>query len=102
MLGQIHHVMFKKYHERTVWSYAHIWLGRVAIFLGIVNGGLGLQLADNTSTGTIAYAVVAAVAGIAYIAAIVYSEWRRSKISTKIAYQDNSPRSEEMHTSKLG
>ena len=94
--------MFKKHHRRTIWSHVHIWLGRTAILLGIVNGGLGLELADNTSAGMIAYAVVAAIAGITYIAAIAYGERRRSRTVTKSAHHDRSPRSEEVDLSKAG
>jgi hypothetical protein len=50
------------------------------MILGIVNGGLGLQLASNT-TGpwVIAYAVVAGVLGAAYTGSIIYSMLRRGR-----------------------
>jgi len=50
LLGFLHHFMFKKHGRRMVWSYGHIWLGRIIITLGIINGGLGLQLAKRTRT----------------------------------------------------
>lgn len=31
----------------------HVWLGRILIVLGIINGSLGLQLGANTIAGTI-------------------------------------------------
>lgn len=71
--------MFKKYSRRTFWSYAHLWLGRIIITLGIINGGLGLNLADNTTSGKIAYAVVAAVMFSAFVAASVYGEIKRAR-----------------------
>ena len=42
MLRFLHHAFFKRHNARTIWSYGHIWFGRIAIILGIVNGGLGL------------------------------------------------------------
>jgi hypothetical protein len=47
ILGYMHHRLFKKYKRRTFWSHAHIWLGRIIITLGIINGGLGLDLAHK-------------------------------------------------------
>jgi hypothetical protein len=47
ILGYMHHRLFKKYKRRTFWSHAHIWLGRIIITLGIINGGLGLDLANK-------------------------------------------------------
>lgn len=42
----------------------HRWLGRVVLVAGVVNGGLGLALADNTTGGRVAYGVVAGVMGL--------------------------------------
>jgi len=77
--GWLHHRAFKKYGRRTTVSYAHIGIGRIAIILGMVNGGLGLQLAGTQGSHIIAYAVVAAVMGFLYLASIIYGERKRSK-----------------------
>lgn len=83
VFGWLHHMLFKKYQSRTFWSYVHIWLGRVAVTLGIINGGLGLQWADtmNMSSrgGIIAYAVIAVVVWLAWVAASVIGERRRAR-----------------------
>jgi hypothetical protein len=56
-------------------------MGWVAVTLGIVNGGLGLNLADSmgmsSKAGMIAYGVVAAVMWVAWVAASVVGERRR-------------------------
>ncbi|KAI5202678.1 hypothetical protein AUEXF2481DRAFT_39342 [Aureobasidium subglaciale EXF-2481] len=78
-LGYIHHRLFKKYKRRTFWSYAHIWLGRIIITLGIVNGGLGLELANNTRKGEIAYGVVAGVVWVVYVISIFVGESKRRR-----------------------
>lgn len=81
--GFLHHSFYKKHGTRTFWSYAHLWVGRIAIALGIINGGLGLKLADSmgmsSKGGIIAYSVIAGVVGVAWIAATVIGERRRSR-----------------------
>lgn len=44
-----------------------MWWGRILGTLGIINGGLGLQLADNTVKGEIAYGVIAAVMWLVWV-----------------------------------
>jgi hypothetical protein len=77
--GFLHHRFFKKHGRRTTVSYAHIGIGRIAIILGMINGGLGLQLAGTQGSHVVAYAVVAAIMGLLYLASIVYGERKRSK-----------------------
>jgi hypothetical protein len=79
ILGFLHHVLFKKHHRRTLTSYAHIWVGRIAITLGMINGGLGLLLAGNSKDGAIAYGVIAAVMWLVWVAAMVFGEIKRKK-----------------------
>jgi hypothetical protein len=83
MLGWVHHLYFKKFQCRTVWSHAHIWVGRLAITLGIINGGLGLRLAQSynmsSRSGQIAYGVIAALVWLAWVGAMVIGESRRKK-----------------------
>ncbi|KAK1814361.1 hypothetical protein LTR12_011258 [Friedmanniomyces endolithicus] len=89
VLGALHHVMFKKYSRRTVWSYGHIWLGRVAITVGMVNAGLGLRLSQETrlfapSQGAVdAYWVIAVIIWLVYMASVVYGEIKRGRSSGK-------------------
>ena len=85
VFGFLHHSLYKKYQSRTLWSYVHIWLGRTSITLGIINGGLGLQWADSMNMsskgGIIAYAVIAAVIWLVWVAASIIGERRRSRKS---------------------
>ncbi|KAL5335371.1 hypothetical protein BJX70DRAFT_390745 [Aspergillus crustosus] len=67
-IGFWHHFKFKKTQAKGLWSHIHIWVGRIFLLLGLINGGTGLKLADNTTGGAIAYGVVAGVFGVAYIA----------------------------------
>ncbi|KAF2850182.1 iron reductase domain protein, partial [Plenodomus tracheiphilus IPT5] len=99
LTGWLHHNLFKKYSHRTMWSYAHIWLGRIAVTLGIINGGLGLKLADSmimsSQGGIIVYGVIAGLVWLAWVAAMVVGEVRRKRASangaTKLSGTDVTP-----------
>jgi hypothetical protein len=70
-IGLFHHMQFKKTGGRTPVSHAHIWYGRIIMLLAVINGGLGLQLANNTRNGEIAYGVVAGVVAVVYAVAVL-------------------------------
>lgn len=93
MLGVLHHVLFKKHQKRTIWSHVHLWLGRVLVTLGMINGGLGLRLADDASNGAyIAYGVIAAIVWVVWMAAAVWGEIQRlRKPSGMAAPQAQTP-----------
>ena len=98
--GYIHHLIWKKQHKKTVVTLGHIWTGRVLIILGIINGGLGLQLAANTTGGEIAYGIVAGVVGVTYLAIILISMVRKRGVPTgetgeKVAHTPGSQSSSE-------
>ncbi|KAF2834501.1 iron reductase domain protein [Patellaria atrata CBS 101060] len=92
-LGILHHFLFQKYSARTFWSYAHIWLGRVAITLGIINGGLGFKLANNTTTGPIIYGVVAGIVWLTWVVSMFYGERKRRNkaMNEPPKYTERSP-----------
>ena len=100
-LGFIHHFAFKKHSKRVFWSYAHIWLGRIVITLGIVNGGLGLQLAKKTGffaptqSAIIGYSVAAGIVWLLYVASAVFGERKRSKSKYMAVGQAPPPYKEE-------
>jgi len=77
--GLLHHKFFQKYGRRTGWSWEHLGVGRLAIFLGMINGGHGLRLAGAEFGSFIAYGVCAAIMAVTYIVCIVIGERRRSK-----------------------
>lgn len=96
-LGFIHHFAFKKYSRRVFWSYAHIWIGRFVITLGIINGGLGLQLAQKINFNPpkqsyiIAYAVVAGAMWLLYVASAIFGEVKRRKSQYTPVNQQGPP-----------
>lgn len=107
ILGAIHHRLFKKRVEkmkagksgpapgRTIPGHLHLWLGRFLIVLGIVNGGLGIQLAgrtpfqsdQSTRTAGIVYGVVAGIMFLAYLIIVVLFE--KNKAQRDREFQNN-------------
>ncbi|KFY22785.1 hypothetical protein V493_06316 [Pseudogymnoascus sp. VKM F-4281 (FW-2241)] len=86
-LGIVHHFLYKRGGERTLFGLAHCWYGRAVIILAVVNGGLGLELAGNTRGGEIAYGVVAGVALLVYLGAAAYSV-KSKKTGEKVKDKD--------------
>lgn len=76
ILGLIHHMQFRKTQRRTFWARGHVWFGRGLIAIGVVNGGLGLQLAQDTVTGEYGYAAAAGFVFLVYLVVVVVSHMR--------------------------
>jgi hypothetical protein len=103
ILGYVHHVKFKRHSRRTVWSYGHLWLGRIVITLGMINGGLGMLLASDapaflsfrpTQGQVIAYGVITGIMWLAWVTAAVVGERRRKKVpkaAKEAQVEDGSP-----------
>lgn len=70
-LGVLHHRHFVRNEGRGLVSHFHIWWGRLLMVMGIINGGLGLQLALAPRSVIIGYSVASAVLFLAYVAAKV-------------------------------
>jgi len=66
VLGFLHHQHFLKTQGRGLVSYVHIWWGRILMALGVINGGIGLRLAQESDGPVIAYSVVAGVVFFCY------------------------------------
>jgi hypothetical protein len=62
-------------------GFPHRSLGRSLIALAIINGGLGLKLAQNTRGGEIAYGIVAGIVGSAYLTLLVTRSWKRYQMT---------------------
>jgi len=48
IMGILQHRHFKKTGGKSIFAYLHRWIGRGAIALGMINSGLGFQLARTT------------------------------------------------------
>ena len=84
VFGWLHHRHFTKHQGRGIISHIHIWYGRALILLGVINGGLGLQLAGDTSGAwVIAYSVVAGIMFITYVLSVFIGSRRKRRMSEK-------------------
>jgi len=75
--GYIHHRRYIRTQKRSPWIALHVWYCRILILLGIMNGGLGLQLASGSPTysraGMIVYSVLATLSGFPLVVIVVAS-----------------------------
>lgn len=103
-IGLIHHKVYKKVQQRTLWSYGHIFTGRIGVILGMINGGLGLQLAHARRSHIIVYGVFAGLMGVVYIGAIVVGEFKRARRSSQNAAASSSvyPESKQLNQDDSG
>lgn len=90
LMGLSQHLHYRKTGEKVWFAYVHRWFGRFMILLGIINGGLGFMFAGIGTPGVpkgavIAYAVIAGVFGLGYIAVLAFQPF-----SSK--YQEKSAR----------
>ncbi|KAK4172909.1 hypothetical protein QBC36DRAFT_67866 [Triangularia setosa] len=81
VLGVVHHLKFRKVAKRQIWSYLHLFNGRVGIAIGMINGGLGLHLSQATNQKKTVYAAVAAVIGAIWIGVSIWAEVRKKKLT---------------------
>ncbi|KAK3379139.1 hypothetical protein B0T24DRAFT_522608, partial [Lasiosphaeria ovina] len=77
ILGWLHHRRFKQVQRRQFWSYLHIFNGRIGVTVGIINGGLGLQLAGASADRKRTYIIVAAVMWTLWMLVAIVAEMRR-------------------------
>lgn len=111
IFGFVHHRIYKKRSQkiasgkptkapgRTPVGRVHLWVGRILIALGIINGGLGIRLAsfspfqtDATSQkASIAYGTVAGVMFLLYLICVIAFEVRRARF--QLAEQEERERS---------
>lgn len=77
ILGWAHHRHYLKYQQRGLVSHAHIWYGRVLMALGIINGGIGLQLASAPMKYIVVYSVASGIIAILYLAGAVLALRRK-------------------------
>ncbi|KAK0702914.1 hypothetical protein B0T21DRAFT_387985 [Apiosordaria backusii] len=93
LFGFIHHAKFKRLQTRQMWSYLHLFNGRIFITLGMANGGLGLWMAGASKELKTAYVAVAAVMWVLWMLAAAYGEWKRWK-ANRLGYP---PRNKKWH-----
>ncbi|KAL7898946.1 hypothetical protein HDV64DRAFT_268812 [Trichoderma sp. TUCIM 5745] len=83
LLGILQHRYFKRTGGKSKFAYMHRWLGRSAIVTGMINTGLGFQLAQknviiHTSSYVRSY-VILGILGTIWVLLVLYDErrWRK-------------------------
>ncbi len=79
LLGYLHHRKFKQVQRRQFWSYMHIFNGRIGVTVGIVNGFMGLGLAQAPQYYKTVYVVVAAIIWVLWMLTALVYELRRMR-----------------------
>ncbi|KAI0020518.1 iron reductase domain protein [Xylariomycetidae sp. FL0641] len=87
--GYLHHLHYVKHRQRGAISYGHIWYGRALMIMGIVNGGLGLKLADPGRSYVVAYSVVAAIVFALYAAGALMGIAKRRRAPNQPSTKHN-------------
>ncbi|KAF2717833.1 iron reductase domain protein, partial [Polychaeton citri CBS 116435] len=65
-LGLVHHTMFKRTKTPTMMGQVHRFLGIFIVLLGMINGGLGLNLASDDHYA-VAYGVIVGIVGVVFL-----------------------------------
>lgn len=103
--GSIHHLIYRnRGTSPNIATYPHVWWGRAAVTLGIINGGLGLQLANQTHIGTthggvIAYGIVAGIMWTLWMITVFFSLFRgrsNNRVGDKGHPETDSNRARQM------
>jgi uncharacterized membrane protein YiaA len=82
VFGYLQHRSFRRTGVRSFYSPLHVWYGRVLMVLGIVNGGVGLYLAADSTLGQKGiYIAGALVMSLAYVASQI---WWFFKMKSKV------------------
>lgn len=106
-MGLLQHLHFRRTGGKSVFSHVHKWLGRLAIILGVVTGGLGFRLAginknpNTPKSAVIAYSVIAGVMGLVYATVQALRTARDSRRET-IRNSDSNGRKESERSSGSG
>lgn len=88
-MGLYQHMYYRRTGGRSTFGYAHRWLGRSMMILGIINGGLGFMISGSSDSYT-PYGVVAGIIFLIYVAVLIFA-WYRSGQETPSIVEKSSP-----------
>jgi len=98
IFGVVHHARFKRIQRRQVWSYLHLFNGRISVTVGIINGALGLNLAAASAYRKRVYIIVAAVMWSLWMLVSLWAELMRFRRNRKVAKSGVLPTSHPVMT----
>lgn len=94
----LNHYFHERYPRIIYLGHVHVWLGRILITVGIVNGGLGFRFADTIPCPRwpqwpkIVYGAVATSIWIVYVAIIiVWDKFNQSEAQAEIGDEEVGP-----------
>lgn len=95
----LNHCLFDRYPRIRYVGHVHVWLGRLLLTVGIVNGGLGFHFADSIpgprwpQWPKIAYGILATLIWIVYVAIIiVWSKFNMVEAPAEVRDEEAEPR----------
>lgn len=105
VLGYLHHLQYKRYQVSTPFTHIHVWLGRLLVTAGLVDGLLGILLASQSTGITVAYCVVAGAVWLLWISVGIRvtkkqktTKAQRNEIRLGTLVEDQNRRSGEVYT----
>ncbi|KIW02158.1 uncharacterized protein PV09_06642 [Verruconis gallopava] len=72
LAGAFSHWHFRRNGRKTIVGYLHVWIGRVLIITNLINGGLGLRLAEANHAGEIVYAALTVTVALSYFCMLAW------------------------------
>ncbi|KAJ5753366.1 Alpha/beta hydrolase fold-3 [Penicillium nucicola] len=87
-MGVLQHRFFRKTGGKGPFAYTHRWFGRLLIILGIINAGLGFQLAQGPRGAVIATSVVAGVMALGYVTVYLHRKSLHNKPTVHVTYDE--------------
>jgi hypothetical protein len=93
--GYLQHQYFKRTGGKSKYAYIHRWIGRGAIILGIINNGLGLQLAQedievHSKTWTRNFVIAGVLLGV-WVGLVLYDTFVRKEEAVSVANTKRMP-----------
>lgn len=93
--GILQHRIYRKTGKTTIFALIHRWIGRAAITLAIINGGLGFILTKGfpsySAGGLKAYIAVSAIMWSIYVAAAIYEALKQKNVNLAFRARHQSP-----------
>lgn len=99
------HRYFQRHPKIVLLAHMHVWLGRILMTLGMINGGLGFHFAETVpgpqwpSWPPMVYGIIAGLVWIIYIAVVlVWAEFERRRTALEEAPPDEPGPSGDVET----
>ncbi|KAL2003074.1 hypothetical protein VTN02DRAFT_5090 [Thermoascus thermophilus] len=96
--GYRHHAVFVRTRQESHWTTLHLWVGRTALGMGILNVGIGLYYAKASAAALVAWLVVMVAELIGYLY-VGLTHWQRlQEEERKKKYAKNKAMQMDMET----